>query len=855
MFETSLVHHRMSKSLLFSSTSLVHYELKITLDLWANLSKISMKHLLGCFLFLFPSFMYAQQFESILMKYSEHYAPERIHLQLDRSVYGTGETIWFKAYIISGINNDKLSKNLYMDWIDDKAKLLAHQVYPITSSGITCGLFAIPVDFAGKVLHIHAYTKWMLNFDSTFLYDRDIRIVQQRNSLANSSTKSPTSNKRTNSDSVATISSTNASISPTITFFPEGGNMVEGIGSRIAFLCCDQWGRPVKITGEIKDSKGNKVADIETTHDGMGDCWLLPSSIESYTAYWKEAQGNMHQTPLPSIQSTGVVLSVSDVGDNKKFVLQRSDTVSDNLKQLHIVATMQQKPVYMANIDLTTETGTAGLIPETGLPAGGMVVTVFDNNWQPVAERLCFVDHLSQSSFTAQITWEKKSLDKRGYNQLLITIPDSIPANLSLSITDAGLPTDSIDNNNILSELLLTGDIRGKVYNPDYYFTDTTATIKQNLNLVMLTHGWRRYDWSKIVKREYPNIQYPRDTLYYTFSGKISGISQKKIDAAGTLFTVLKGADSSVQTQIITLNKDGSFAQPTTLLFDSTKIYYHLNGIKGPASYIELKLNQPEIFPGLRGYSIARNTPIYAQTTNTTAINERQFYFMTKEADLKAHVLAEVKVTAHKKTQLEKMDDLYVHNPLFKGNGAMRSFSFNVEHDLSAAGYVRSAGGILAYLKGRCPPDILDGAAIFIDEALIRGKDIGDFFPDISEIAYVKVFAAPFLGAPLGGNAIAIYTKRGDDIDEETERSTYVIAKGYSPLKEFYLPNYKGRDSSRQKEDIRQTIYWDPILLTIKNANKIRLGFYNNDVTKAFRIKLEGIDEEGKVTYLEEGIK
>ncbi|MDR0794194.1 MAG: hypothetical protein LBE82_12880, partial [Chitinophagaceae bacterium] len=440
-----------------------------------------------------------QQIEATLNNYYNNYAPERLHFHLDREVYAAGDTVWFKVYVMQGFSGSQQSKNLYVDWIDDNAKILAHQIYPITESGVAAGLFALPSDFKGTVLHLHAYTKWMLNFDSTFLYNRDIRIVQQFNSSgkSNNAVRQPKS-----SDAVSTSASSqiSSSIIPALTFFPEGGNMVAGISNRIAFLCCDPWGRPVNIAGEIKDSKGNKVADFQTKHDGMGVSNLLPYSGETYTAEWKDERGNVHQTALPSIMQDGIVLKIDDAGENKRFVIQRSDNATDNLKQLHIVATMQQRLVYMANVNLNNATGTTGFIPETSLPAGGMTVTVFDNNWQPIAERLCFVDNLQQSRFPVQITWEKKSLDKRGYNQLLLTLPDSVPANLSLSITDMGLPKDSINNNNIFSELLLTGDIRGRVYNPDYYFSDTTDEVKHNLDLVMMTHGWRKYDWSKIVK-------------------------------------------------------------------------------------------------------------------------------------------------------------------------------------------------------------------------------------------------------------------------------------------------------------------------------------------------------------------
>ena len=263
--------------------------------------------------------------ERVLNTYSTTYQPDRLHFHLDKDVYASSDTVWFKSYSMAGFKISDGSKNLYVDWIDDHAKILAHQVFPISSSGASCGLFVIPETFAGNVLHLHAYTKWMLNFDSGFLYNRDIRIVRQRNFFANPPTKVSTPAGRRNSSGTSSFSPTAVPINPTLSFFPQGGNMVAGLGNKIAFLCCDQWGRPVTISGEIKDSKGNKITDIQTKHDGMGDVGLLPSEGEAYTADWKDEQGNTHQTTLPTVLREGIVMDVQDKNDNKKFVLQRSN--------------------------------------------------------------------------------------------------------------------------------------------------------------------------------------------------------------------------------------------------------------------------------------------------------------------------------------------------------------------------------------------------------------------------------------------------------------------------------------------------------------------------------------------------
>jgi hypothetical protein len=817
-----------------------------------------MKHLFVCLLLLFPSFMYAQQVDSILLKYSEQYAPEHIHVQLDRSVYGTGEIIWFKAYVVLAHNKELLSKNLYVDWIDDDSKVLAHQIYPISESEIATGLFSIPKQFAGKALHLKAYSKWMLNFDTEFLYQRDIPIVHLQNVV---NKNAALTNTKADADfNKNTTTSTGSLVNPTLTFFPEGGNAIAGINCKIAFLCCDQWGRPVNVNGEIKDNKGIRVASIETQHDGMGSFWLLPSSAENYVADWKDENGKTYQTALPKIKPEGITLNISETNGKKKFTILRSDNAPDNLKLLHLVATMHLQPVYMANINLSSEQSGTGLIPEDSLSAGGMIVTVFDKNWQPVAERICFVDRLDASTFKTSITWEKKSLDKRGYNQLLIAIADSLASNLSISVTDAGLPKDTINSHNILADLLLTGDIRGRVHNAGYYFSDTTEKIQTDLDLVMLTHGWRRYDWSKIIKGEHPTITYPRDTNYYSLSGKVSGISKKKLGNSGSLFLVLQDQDSTKQSKMITVNKDGSFALPI-LLFDSTKIYYRFTGKKDPSAYMNFNLDKSNLLLTALDVTVDKNTPLYAPVLGLkdTADDNRQEFFLGKQDQHRAKELDTVTVRGHKKTQLEKMQDIYVNNPLYKANGIFPSYFLDIEHDVTASIY---PGGVVDYLDGRIPgfrngkwfyhgPDTIH--FYYITDEGAPSEDPPTI--SMSDIAFVQAFPPPFAGVFLNGGAILIYTKKGNDVEADTRKMPSVYSEGYTPLKEFYLPNYSGKDSSIQNEDVRPTIYWNPVLLTNKNANKVRVAFYNNDITNGFRLVLEGIDSEGKITYFEEVIK
>ncbi len=159
-----------------------------------------------------------------------------------------------------------------------------------------------------------------------------------------------------------------------------------------------------------------------------------------------------------------------------------------------------------------------GVVPTEALPSGILTITAFDKQWKPMAERITYINN-GEFIFHPEMEVQHWGLNKRARNEIQIAVPDSLDADFSVSVTDIDIDADSSDN--IISHLMLTGELKGKVYNPAYYFTNDSDTLSQQLDLVMLTHGWRRFNWDKVVKGEFPEINYPKDTAYLSLSGKV----------------------------------------------------------------------------------------------------------------------------------------------------------------------------------------------------------------------------------------------------------------------------------------------------------------------------------------------
>ena len=201
---------------------------------------------------------------------------------------------------------------------------------------------------------------------------------------------------------------------------------------------------------------------------------------------------------------------------------------------LHILGTMYQNIVFKIS-----ENAAKGLIQKTiptqNLPTGILTITVFDEQWKPLAERITYVNN-KEYLFQPEFEVKQWGLSKRAKDQIQITIPDSLQASLSISVTDEGIDADS--SGNIISHLLLTSELKGQVHNPAYYFSSDEDSVRRHLDLVMLTHGWRRFKWEDVVKGKLPKISYPRDTSFMSLSGKILGVLPAQLQGRRRYFYV-----------------------------------------------------------------------------------------------------------------------------------------------------------------------------------------------------------------------------------------------------------------------------------------------------------------------------
>jgi hypothetical protein len=768
----------------------------------------------------------SQGIDQAITAYADQYPPERLHIHYDKPAYSPGETIWFKAYLMTEVLPADLSKTLYIDWIDDKGNLMQHSISPVLDA-VTNGQFDIPVEFTGKYIQVRAYTRWMLNFDSTFLYSKSIRILNRE----------------------ATNPGAPVPVVPSITFFPEGGDAIMGIRCKIAFKANDQWGRPVKVKGVITSSQGKTIDTIKTLHDGMGYFYLSADPGVSYTAKWKDEKNVEHSTALPEAKPKGVALQVTVSGGTRYLGIRCTREISDTMDSLYVVGTMYQREAFRfsraTNVPVMRAT-----IPTANLPSGILTITIFDKQWNPLAERITFVDN-DDYRFQTDFEVQHWGLSKRGRNEIKITIPDSLVANLSVAVTDAAIGTDS--SNTIISRLLLTSELKGDVYNPAYYFSGKTDTITQDLDLVMLTHGWRRFKWDQIVSGKFPRPRYQRDTAYLNLSGKVYGVLPGQIEPGSTIVMIVKQKDKQGNFIMAPLKNDGTFSDPS-ILFDTAHIYYNFPKSKAlkeaSVQFMADRLPAPTSFPAVKSFNLLPDTAgFYRQWLLANEANE-----LAKR--MRVIELENVTVKSRTKSPVQILDEKYTSG-MFIGDG----YQFDLVNDPVAV----ASMNIFNYLQGKvaglmvntttAPPSLTwrGGAPqLFLDEVPADPDFISSI--SINDVAYIKVFRPPFMGGFNGANgAIAIYTRKGNDIKPQAGKG---LANnkvfGYTQIREFYSPNYSSFNKKNEERDVRTTLYWNPAVILTNQRRSAVLTFYNNDVSQAFRVIIEGMSADGKLTHIEQ---
>ncbi len=743
---------------------------------------------------------------------------EKIHMHLDRTIFHAGETIWFKAYLFADFKPDTISTDLYIEFINDSSRILSKLKLPVVM-GFSYGNIEIPDSIAKGNYMIRAYTQNMFTHYPEFLYHRNVFVFSTINPPLSVST--------------------DITRSTHVDFFPEGGNLVNGLPNLIAFKAVNEKGLPKNVAGFLRNNSGDTVTQFASTHDGMGMFGVLPDINDQLTAV---IEGK--EFMLPKASQTGVVLKMRKRDKNRQFeILQQ--TGDETFMAATVIGQIQHQVIFKSVLTSKAQRIT-GMIPTEDLPSGIMQVTVFNKDNQPLAERLVFIDN---NEYKIQSDLKTDTLQKspRQKNVFHLQLKDVVDGNFSVSVVDAEY--DAQGSEDIFSNLLLTSDLKGYIHNPSFYFSgrDTMNAI----DLVMMTNGWRKFSWTALLQTPVTVKKQP-ENKFIVLKGTATYQHNTKPVESKELLVHITTHDFRNIFQLVKTDNKGKFEIDSLIFYGQVQMYFQEN-VKKNRTPITVQLENAITTSTMKVEMPLHLRRMRSDTTDFgNLVNDYEIF--SKE---KGIVMEAVVVTSKKKTPLQELEERYVST--FFNTNATRTL--DLLHDSAATGLTifdymdgrvpgitveRQDGAIVVYHRNR--PTGLFGRIpmqIFLDE-FETDASIVENIP-LDKIALVKVYDH-FVG--VAGNApggvLSIYTKKGKDLltSEEGKRNRSFYS-GYSITKQFFSPDYSVEQA--QVPDRRKTLLWNPLIFVRGINAKIPIVFYNTDQTTKFKVVVEGMTSDGRL--------
>ncbi|WP_051759517.1 alpha-2-macroglobulin family protein [Pedobacter antarcticus] len=297
-----------------------------------------------------------------------------------------------------------------------------------------------------------------------------------------------------------------------IQFFPEGGELIEGVPTQMAFKAVNPNGLGIDATGIVTDESGNQLATFNSTHLGMGSFYLNTEKGRTYKAAITFKDGTKKVVELPKSSTSGITLQAVNTSPdvvNFKIVANDAYFQANQGKGLYIVAQNGGRVYYAAQSKLQTQV-TAAKIPAEKFPSGIIQLTLFSSTGDPISERMIFILH--QNAMKLSMKSDLPSYKVRQKVKMTISAKDStqnLAGDFSLSVVDQQkVPVDENTETTIVSSLLLTSDLQGFVERPNYYFIKTDAKKRAELDILMLTQGYRRFSYKDILANRFPQTTY-----------------------------------------------------------------------------------------------------------------------------------------------------------------------------------------------------------------------------------------------------------------------------------------------------------------------------------------------------------
>ena len=444
---------------------------------------------------------------------TRHVVQEKVYLHFDNTGYFMGEKMWFTAYVVraDGHRPGVRSRVLYVELLNPGGDVVQRRKLKIDERGHAHGDLSLDSLYGTGFYEVRAFTRYMSNWGGAACFSRVFPVFRAPSSPG---AYEPVIDERSYRRRLPdfrepdTLHRSRLNVS----FYPEGGRLVSGLRSRVAFQVSDGGGRHVSADGELLDGEGRVVVRGFSDSTGRG-VFTVPASCDGLRFRLRDARGRFKEFPLPESSSEGCVLELPpSLDDSLRFSVRGTASYRDRLLGYML---MNYGRVWSCDT-FRVGSGYQKSYFRDSLPEGVNQLTVFDGRGRILCERLFFLFPKPSTSDTIRVTSETARLTPCGKVRLrLHAIPGS---GISFSAMDGGTVFNG-RGPSVKSWMLLSSEVKGYIEDVGYYFESDDSVHRRASDLLMLVQGWRRYDWEELsgYRSRNPEKWHPvEDMLYIT---------------------------------------------------------------------------------------------------------------------------------------------------------------------------------------------------------------------------------------------------------------------------------------------------------------------------------------------------
>jgi hypothetical protein len=782
-----------------------------------------------------------------LQKWTDSIPQEKAYLHLDKPYYAAGDTIWFKGYLTTGSRHQlsAISGAAYVELIDGKDHLVK-QLKLLATSGLISGNFVLSDEVQEGSYRIRAYTQWMRNAGEDYFFDHTFVIGNP----VDSTRKKDLKNNLEQTD---------------VQFFPESGNLVNGIASRVAFKAVGVDGLGTAIKGKITDNDNTEVAEFSTLHAGMGSFALNPSPGKTYAANIIFADGTTKSVALPKTLNEGYVLSVYQPNQDSILVRIHASAALQH-STINLVAHTGGETIFASGVNINSAT-TSVWLEKKSFPGGIAQFAIFNKNNEPLNERLVFIK--GDDRLQVSVTSAKPVYKSREHVQLDLDVKDGdgepTQGNFSVAVINENkVPVDENSESTIFSNILLSSDIKGYIEKPNYYFTADSDEVNKALDNLMLTQGYRRFEWKLLDSAVNIKPAFKAEHLGASISGTVTDLRKRPLPNAKVIL-VSMNAHISKDT---TADANGRFTFDKLMFTDGVKFAVQARDLENTDKTIitldtipQITINKKQKEGDVKIIKVnlekARQEGKPAQLARLHILNQVDIKAAKNKDSRDAIPQGMFNIPEGSADQVITIPDpeRYINLEMFmqaRLQGIHIEVNDNGYHVLvssKASNDLLHTTGQSAASSGREIQLILNGRPVGKDEAdeILEGSILPE---DIAKIEVVRTNQAMVNMLRQGNDAkpgyVLIQTKPAASRRQYNPGIANVTPKGFNKTRKFYSPRYDVPNDESKQPDLRTTVYWNPYVNT-DQTGKTTLDFYNADSPGTYRVVIEGINVDGQL--------